>query len=181
MTGASPGRTTVGFDRRLLIGPGLVILGLGLLKLSDLLLFIGPFDRAQFGWSVPIPMILLAPGALGVVARWSGRPAARQVALVTGLLLGFVVGVAWFTSTTQVGCDPHPDLATRLLASLPIPLVLGIGWTLAGRLAIRFADRPLLALVAGVAGAIAAGLAMLVAWAAFFPGLTCAPGAVPVG
>ena len=82
---------------------------------------------------------------------------------------------------TQVGCDPHPGTAARLVSSLPIPLVLGIGWTLAGWLAIRFADRPILALVAGAAGAIAAGVAMLVAWILFFPGLTCAPGAVPVG
>ena len=170
-----------GFDRRLLIGPGLVMVGLGLLKLSDVLLYIGPFDRAQFGWSVPIPMLLLAPGAIGVAARRSGRPAARRVALVTGLLLGLAVGIVWFASTTQVGCNPRPDLATRLLASLPIPLVLGVGWTLAGRLAIRFSDRPLLALSAGAAGALASGVAMLVAWAVFFPGVTCTPGAVPVG
>ena len=165
------------FDPRLLIGPGLVVLGLALLKLSDVSLAIGPLDRAQFGWLVPIPMLLLAPGTIGVAARRSGTPVARRVALLTGAILGVAVFVAWFLGLVQVGCDRHPDLATRLLASLPIPLVLGVGWAGASWVSIRFADRPILALIAGATGAIVAGVAMLLTWAALFPGLSCAAGA----
>jgi hypothetical protein len=169
------------FDPRLLIGPGLLVLGLASLKLSDVLVSVGPLDRAQFGWSVPVPMLLLAPGMIGVAARWSGRRSARRVAVTTGALFGIVLGVAWFAGTTQVGCDPHPALATRILAAIPIPLVLGVGWALAGWAAIGQAERPFRAIVVGAAVAIATGVVMIVVWAALFPGVTCAPGAVPVG
>jgi hypothetical protein len=155
-----PGR----IDWRLAIGPALVVVGLTLLKVSDELVFIGPFDRAQFGWAVPIPLLMLAPAAIGLAARTSGVEAARAAATVTGLIL----------SMKQVGCDQYPDTLTILFASVPVPLVLGLGWAAAGRFAIRFADRPILAVVAGVGGAILAGIAMILAWAAFFPGLSCA-------
>lgn len=165
-------------EPRLLIGPGLVVLALALLKLSDVLLFVGPFDRAQFGWTVPIPMLLLAPGAIGVAARWSGPAAARRIAVLTGVVLGVAVGVAWFASLTQVGCDPHADTVTRLLASLPIPLVLGIGWAAAGWTAIAFSSRPVVAVLVGAAGALLAGAAMIAAWALLFPGVSCSAGAL---
>ena len=164
------------FDLRLLVGPGLVVVGLALLKLSDVLVTIGPLDRAQFGWAIPVPMLLLAPGAIALAARTSGPRAARRVGVLTGLILAVSVGVAWFLSTTQVGCDPQPALTTKLAASLPIPLVLGIGWTGASWLAIPFAARPIVALVVGAVGAIIAGGAMLATWAVFFPGLTCSAG-----
>ncbi len=158
---------------QLALGPLALALGLFLLKLSDILLYIGPLDRAAFGWSVPIPLILAAPGLMGVAARWSGIRTARRVAVLTGTS---------FLSLSQVGCDPHPGLATRLLASLPIPLVLGVGWALAGWVAAAYADRPVVAFAAGAGIAIAAGVVMFVAWALFFPGVTCTPGGlVPVG
>jgi len=165
-----PGR----IDWRLAIGPALVVVGLTLLKVSDELVFIGPFDRAQFGWAVPIPLLMLAPAAIGLAARTSGVEAARAAATVTGLILGVPVGIGLFVSMRQVGCDQYPDTLAILFASVPVPLVLGLGWAAAGRFAIRFADRPILAVVAGVGGAILAGIAMILAWAAFFPGLSCA-------
>ncbi len=167
---------------QLALGPLALALGLFLLKLSDILLYIGPLDRAAFGWSVPIPLILAAPGLMGVAARWSGIRTARRVAVLTGTSFGVALGIAWFLSLSQVGCDPHPGLATRLLASLPIPLVLGVGWALAGWVAAAYADRPVVAFAAGAGIAIAAGVVMFVAWALFFPGVTCTPGGlVPVG
>jgi hypothetical protein len=161
-------------DWRLLVGPILLVLGLALLKLSDILLTIGPLDRAAFGWSVPVPMILLAPGAVGAAAHWSGPRPARRAAMVTGVLLGIAVGVAWFASTTQVGCNQHPDTAAALFASVPVPLVLGLGWAAAGRFSIRFADRLVVAVVAGVAAASVAGVLALLTVVAVFPALSCA-------
>ena len=161
-------------DWRLLLGPFLLVLGLVLLKVSDVLVVIGPLDRAAFGWSVPVPMILLAPGAIGAAAHWSGPGPARRVAVFTGSVLGIAVGVAWIASTTQVQCDPHPGPATVLLASLPVPVIIGTGWAAAGRFAVRFADRPALAVATGALGAILAGAVALVAWALLFPGLSCA-------
>ena len=166
------------FDPRLLIGPGLLVLGLVLLKASNDLVVIGPFDRAQFGWLVPVPMLLLAPGAIGVAARWSGRRAAHRVALATGALFAIVTGVAWFLTTTQIGCDPHPAVATRVLAAIPLPLVLGVGWALAGWAATGFADRPFAAIVVGAIIAIGTGIVMLLTWGVLFPGVTCTPGSL---
>jgi hypothetical protein len=174
-------RDTSRFDWRLLAGPLVLLAGLALLKLSDILLTIGPLDRAAFGWSVPVPMLLLAPGLIGIAARWSGTTAGRLTAIATGVLLGVVVGVAWFASTTQVGCDPNPGLATRVLSSLPVPLVLGIGWSLAGWLAVAKAERPIRAVAVGAATGLATGAVMLLAWGLFFPGVTCTPGPVPLG
>ena len=158
---------------RLVVGPALLFVGLALLKLSDIVVFIGPLDRAQFGWSVPLPMMLLAPGVIGASARSAGVSAARKVATITGAAFGLVLGIAWFASATQVGCDPSPGLSTRLAASLPIPLVLGVGWAIAGRSAARYANRPAVAVAVGVVIAIAAGIAMLLTWAAVFPGVSC--------
>ena len=161
-------------DWRLLLGPFLLVLGLALLKVSDVLVVIGPLDRAAFGWSVPIPMIVLAPGAVGAAAHWTGPGPARRMAVFTGLVLGIAVGVGWFASTTQVPCNLYPSTAAVLVASLPVPIVLSAGWAAAGRFAIRFADRPVLAVVAGVLAAIVAGGLALVTWAVVFPAVTCA-------
>ena len=162
------------FDWRLLAGPLVLLAGLALLKLSDVLVVIGPLDRAQFGWLVAFPMIVAAPGLVGVAAAWSGVRGARWTAVGMGATFGLLVGIAWFASTKQVGCNQYPDSVQVLFASLPVPLVLGIGWTAAGWFAIRHADRPWLALGAGIAGAILAGVAMIVTFALFFPALSCA-------
>ena len=102
--------------------------------------------------------------------------AARRVAIATGLLLGVVAAAAWFASLTQVGCDREPSLSTRLAASVPIPLILGVGWALAGWLAVDARNRPVVAVAVGAVTAIAAGVVMLLAWGVLFPGGSCAPG-----
>lgn len=163
----------IGFDWRLLAGPLVLLSALALFKLSDILLMIGPLDRAAFGWSVPVPMLLLAPGLIGVASRSSGQRAGRVTAIGTGALFALVIGVAWFAGTTQVGCDPDPSLAVRVASSLPIPLVLGLGWSIAGWLAVGQSDRPIRAFAVGVGAGLATGVVMLLAWAAFLPGLTC--------
>jgi hypothetical protein len=47
-----------------------VLIVFGLWSLSDQLIFIGPLDRATFGWGVVIPLWLLLPVA--AAAAWSG-------------------------------------------------------------------------------------------------------------
>jgi hypothetical protein len=170
----APRQPSARLEWHLLVGPVLLLAGLVLLEVSNELVSIGPFDRAQFGWSVPVPMMLLAPGVIGASARWAGVAAARNVATITGAAFGVVLGIAWFASVTQVGCDPAPGISTRLAASMPIPVVLGVGWAIAGRSAARYANRPAVAVAVGVVIAIAAGIAMLLTWAALFPGVTCA-------
>jgi len=161
-------------DWRLLVGPGLLVVGVILLKVSNDLGGIGPLDRAAFGWLIPVPMLLLAPAAIGLAARSAPAGAARRLATLDGVILAVAVGIAWFASTKQVGCNQDPDTLRVVAASIPVPLVLGLGWAGAGWLSIRFAEQPIVAILAGVAGAIGASLAALLTFAVLFPGLSCA-------
>ncbi len=60
-----------------LIAPVLVVgAAYALWWISDRLLYVGPLDRAQFGWLVVVPTLLAAPVVAGVA--WAGldeRPA----------------------------------------------------------------------------------------------------------
>jgi hypothetical protein len=159
---------------RLLAGPALLALGLVLLGVSNELGGVGPLDRAAFGWLVPVPMLLLAPGVAASAAQRGDRTPARRAIDLMGLGLGAVTFVALATGTRQLGCDPHPSTLAVLTASLPVPLVLGAGWALAGRAALRFADRPLAAVVVGALGAVGAAIAMLLTIGLLFPAAGCA-------
>jgi hypothetical protein len=152
----------------------LVALALVLLKVSNELVIIGPLDRAQFGWLVPVPMLLIAPAVVGLAARAAGRDPARRAASAMGLILFVAVFGAFVTGTSGIGCDPHPAVWRVVLISIPVPLVLGIGWTLAGRLAVDRSERPIAAVAVGIAGAVATSVAFLVTFGALFPGLSCA-------
>jgi hypothetical protein len=152
----------------------LVALALVLLKVSNELVIIGPFDRAQFGWLVPVPMLLIAPAIVGLAARSAGRQAARRSAAAMGLILFIAAYVAFVTGGSGIGCDPHPAVWRVVLISIPVPLVLGVGWSVAGWLSIDRSDRPGAAVAAGIAGAVATSVAFLVTFGALFPGLSCA-------
>jgi hypothetical protein len=47
-------------------GPLLVVAAIGVWYVSDGLVVLGPFDRAQIGWAVVLPLLALAPGVSGV-------------------------------------------------------------------------------------------------------------------
>src|SRR3954464_329688 len=49
----------------ILVAPVLVVVAIALLRISDQLLVIGPFDRATFAWAFPVPMLLVAPAVAG--------------------------------------------------------------------------------------------------------------------
>ena len=170
---ATPSRER-GIDARLLAGPLLLGLGILLLKVSNDLIVIGPFDRATFGWLIPIPMIAVSPGVAGAAARWTSRPTARRVTDLMATVLGSITYLVLATSTRQIGCDPEPGLVRIALASAPVPLVLGCCWAIAGHAAVRRADRPIVALAVGTVGAVLAGVAALMTIALMFAGASCA-------
>ena len=87
---------------------------------------------------------------------------------------GSVAYLALATSIRQIGCDPDPGFVRIALASAPLPLVLGAGWAIAGRAAVRRADRAIVALAVGTVGAVLAGVAALLTFALMFPGVSCA-------
>jgi hypothetical protein len=81
------------------VAPLLVVgLAAGLWYLSDRLLYVGPLDRATFGWLVVIPLWALAPIAAGFA--WRGiAPRARIIAAVACAFVvgGVLAALLWFS------------------------------------------------------------------------------------
>jgi hypothetical protein len=163
-----------------LVAPVLVTVGIGLLRLSDALLSIGPLDRAQFGWSIPIPMILAAPAVGGLAGRWTGERSASRLLVATAVGLGLVVISSLVASIDHIGCSPQPDKVAILAYVAPIGIVAALGYLLSGAFSLRRRDSPIVAFLGGVGIAILAGAATLMTFAALFPGLTCTPGSLNV-
>ena len=158
-----------------LIAPLLVVGGIVLLWISNELVVIGPFDRATFGWAVPIPMILVAPAVAGLAARLTGDATARTVLVGLAVGLGAFIDL-WLTIVVdRIGCNPVSDKAGVLAYVAPIGIVAGLGFFLAGRVARRRRERPVAAFFVATAVAIAAGVATLMTFAAEFQGVTCVP------
>ncbi len=162
-----------------LIAPLLVVGGIALLKVSDALLYIGPFDRASFGWAVPIPMILVAPAVAGLAARWSGERPARNALAALAIGVGLYLVISITVTVNQIGCNPVSDRASVLAYVAPIGLVAGLGFFLSGWVALRRRERPVTAFFVGTTVAIAAGVATLMTFAAEFQGVTCRPVPTP--
>jgi hypothetical protein len=57
---------------RLLVGPLVYAGGIVVWWVSDRLLVIGPFDRAQIGWVLVVPMLALGPGLAGLAEAMPG-------------------------------------------------------------------------------------------------------------
>jgi hypothetical protein len=159
----------------LAIAPSLVVAAIGLLKLSNELVSIGPLDRAQFGWSIPIPMLLLAPAVGGLVARWTGERPAALALIATALGLGVFVQASLASTVDRIGCAPHSEPAAVFAYVVPIAVVSTIGYALAGLVALWNRSRLVVAVVLGVGAATLAGTAVLLTFAALFPGVTCTP------
>lgn len=149
--------------------------------ISDRLLWIGPFDRAAFGWTFVMPIAWLAPGIAGL--GWSRMPSARRriAALIVGAAVAGVSGVLLAHSITFANCAPVVSWIDNLPASLVIGAVIGAG-PAGGALAAASVGQRLTGLgriVAAIATGAVIGflglLAFFVAWALFFPSLSCAP------
>ena len=70
----------------------LLVVGLAgtLWFISDRLLYIGPLDRATFGWLVVVPIWAAAPAAAGYAWRRLAVGAQARAAIIGGLLVGGV-------------------------------------------------------------------------------------------
>jgi hypothetical protein len=158
--------------------PFLAVLGVfGAWWLSDRLIFIGPIDRATFGWGVVIPLWVLLP-VIAAVA-WAGLDDRARTAAAS--LLGTAVAVtaaAWFWR----GLDP-PDCqfgTLRTAADWLAPVavvagVIGVGLAASSITASNRSDegRRIAAVVVGVAlqiGAVAVSLLLAIV---LFSGPAC--------
>jgi hypothetical protein len=157
---------------------GVVALAYGLLWLSDRLVYIGPLDRAQFGWIVVVPIWLSAPAAAALV--WSRLDPGRAplAAVAIALVIGAVAAVMFWSSVAFPNCVTAPAHAP---ADWILPAALlgattggGIGVSaLLGLTALRARDAWFGVATAMGSEAVASGLALVVLGAQWLPGNLC--------
>jgi hypothetical protein len=139
--------------------------------ISDRLLYIGPLDRAKFGWLVVLPLLMATPIATGFAwRRLQGMQiglAASAIVAIVGTIAGVIYGVAVVADSQ--GCQ----FGTRLsggdigFAAVVVGLVTGGGYAASG-LAAAVLMRNRHPWLGGLAGALG-GFAVL--WVAVFAAL----------
>jgi hypothetical protein len=153
-----------------LVPLGLVALAYALWWISDRLLYVGPMDRATFGWAVVVPVWCLSASAMALATRDLSTRAARAVASSGALVIAIGLGWVIWASFDPEGCAFGPRTPSYALIgpSLLVGLILGGGWAasgLAGRSA-AVAGSPWRA--AGLAFALAFGDVLVTIGAASF-------------
>ena len=118
---------------------GVLILAYALWGYSDRVGYVGPLDKAAFGWAVVVPVWLLAPMAAGWAWRDLSSRATAAARLIVGAILTIVAAVLLWIATTEPGCDIGPRTAAIgwVAPSLITGLVLGTGLVVGGSLARR--------------------------------------------
>jgi len=149
--------------------------------ISDRLLYIGPLDRAAFGWIVVVPITCAAPGIAGLIwARFA--IGARLVAAVTvGGAIAVVSGVLLALAADYVDCAPVSSWTDSLPRAMTVGAIIGIVTAVSALAAASVASgltgvRRILAATA-VGGFIAFfGLFLaMITFGMVFPALSCAP------
>lgn len=143
---------------------------------------IGWFDRAWFGWTVVMPLLLAAPGLAGLARSHGGG--AQQARLVIGVVSLFVAAFATYRLTVtlhQIGCQVVTDRIQAVPVSLAIGVTGGIAFALAASGAGWAASRSThpgariaAALGAGGVLGLAGGIATLLVYATLLAGVSCA-------
>jgi len=160
---------------------GILALAYALWAISDRLLYIGPLDRAAFGWIVVMPVSWVAPGITGLV--WSGMSTGRR-SLAAILLWGIVAAVAGIlvaNGIDWVDCQPVTSWTDVLPGSLAVGAVIGAGPALGGWFAMAAAGRAsgawrwIAAIATGGIVAVVGLFAAIMTFVFFFPPIACAP------
>lgn len=106
---------------------GLLVSAFALWWLSDRLLWIGPFDRAAFGWIFVVPIWLAVAPAAGLV--WA-RVATRERLLAATLLvamIGAVVALAYWLASRSTACEFGSLWTADATAARALILGIGVG------------------------------------------------------
>jgi hypothetical protein len=159
----------------LLAGPVLFAIGVVLGFASNALIWVGPIDRATFGWAIVVPMCLVAPVVSGLASRRAGDGPALLAALVAAALIGLFFAGSLAASVTQLGCDPNPDHALVLGHAVPVGLGVGVAYVGSAWVVVRLRDRLALAIGAGLGAAVVGGVVSLFIFATQFAASSCAP------
>ena len=108
----------------------LLVVGLAALLavISDRLLYIGPIDRATFGWLVVIPLWASAPIAAGF--GWQRLTArARTIgASACALAVGIPVAALLWHDAAFPNCPPDREPAAWLVPAIAIGVLVGAGF-----------------------------------------------------
>ena len=89
--------------------------------ISDRVVYVGPLDKAAFGWVVVVPIWLLAPLAAGWTWRDLAPRASAVARLIVGLIVTTVVALLFWVATTEPGCEFRPDNGADRLGVAVIP------------------------------------------------------------
>jgi hypothetical protein len=118
-----------------------VALAYALWWVSDRLLYIGPFDRAAFGWLVVIPVWLAAPVAAAFAWRRLTSRDSIVAAIVVGTMITGLAAVLFWQSVAYPDCAYGATHAPAdwVVPSLILGGVIGGGLAVSGLLALRFA------------------------------------------
>jgi hypothetical protein len=122
-------RLAVGIAFPLLIAS----LAYGLLWLSDQLLYIGPLDRAAFGWIVVIPVWTGAPVSAAFAWRPLNRRETAEAAAGFGLVVSAVSSVLFWQSAAFPECaNPMRSPTEWIIPALLLGLTIGGGLAASG-------------------------------------------------
>ena len=156
---------------------GLLAVVYALWWISDQALYIGPLDRAAFGWSVVIPLWIATPFVTAIVGRPLSPRATAWTALLLGSTVSGVAAILFWRAVAQPACDYG---ATRqpiewVPASLLVGVVIGGGLAISGLASVSLVRRgqPWRALALGAATELAMVFAAVGATAFVVVGRTC--------
>jgi hypothetical protein len=163
--------------RPLAIAPLLIVASFAVLAISNTLVVMGPFDRAQIGWGVGVPLFLLAPGAAALTARRAGgQVAAWSIGAIGAALGGLTIVAVVVVSMPRIGCAPTADVLETLVHAIPVGIAAAL--TFAGPAAAAWFVKERGSAIALAVGAVLAFGALfatiLVWWWSFVVGVSCA-------
>ena len=100
----------------------------GLWRVSDQLQYVGPLDRATFGWLVVIPVLLAAPVAAAIAWRRLGRRDTVAAALAVGGVVALAAAFLLWRSLAESACTTAPTRTPTevILPSLVTGILVGI-------------------------------------------------------
>jgi hypothetical protein len=168
-----PGSTLALF----VVPPVLLVLGLLSWYVSDRLVVIGPFDRAQIGWGLTVPLMALAPGAAAVAGTLTRRPdLARRLVWTVSILSGVVAWLWLASSITFMDCRDVTNRSAVFIRVLPTALAVALAFAIGARAARLATDRGhlLVALVLGAGGWFGGAVVATAVFFVSFPPLACA-------
>lgn len=157
------------------VGPLLLTVSLVVWFVADRLVVVGPFDRAQIAGFIAMPLLLLAPGALGVAAAEAEARRGRLALALVPAALGTLAAAGLMATVAQIDCRPVASPADVLGPAIAVGIAVALAFGLPALAARRLAGRGLLVAVASTAVlAVVGGVAVVGVLLAAFPVLSCA-------